>query len=289
MNFCLRLIISWSNHTDSQPGANKLSNVNFPLNHPHKLTARYQDLETKIQKLRSCSRTNESRTRKEGNFVQSCIHDSMISEKYWNNDELVHDRTIERTRPSFSVRGRHEISKKNSTGFRSIFIGWDKEKTSLVDSLHLCIRTHTHDSSSLFPSMKPRVKGIETEMNFSVYIYVAYKVEGLNLLWRGIASQPIFGDIYIAAGRDPRTWRFSLLSVPVTKFIRIGIADKNDNPPYFDKGLYEAEVDENEDIQHTVLTVTAKDHDECKWTHMQIREVFFLFSLSAFTESCNRE
>ena len=28
----------------------------------------------------------------------------------------------------------------------------------------------------------------------------------------------------------------------VSKFIRIGIADKNDNPPYFDKGLYEAEV-----------------------------------------------
>lgn len=50
----------------------------------------------------------------------------------------------------------------------------------------------------------------------------------------------------------------------VTKFIRIGIADKNDNPPYFDKALYEAEVDENEDIQHTVLTVTAKDHDECE-------------------------
>uniref|UniRef100_A0A182XN64 Cadherin domain-containing protein n=1 Tax=Anopheles quadriannulatus TaxID=34691 RepID=A0A182XN64_ANOQN len=53
--------------------------------------------------------------------------------------------------------------------------------------------------------------------------------------------------------------------VSVTKFIRIGIADKNDNPPYFDKALYEAEVDENEDIQHTVLTVTAKDHDECKY------------------------
>lgn len=58
--------------------------------------------------------------------------------------------------------------------------------------------------------------------------------------------------------------------VPVTKFIRIGIADKNDNPPYFDKALYEAEVDENEDIQHTVLTVTAKDHDECKYLHMRI-------------------
>ncbi|XP_071744986.1 neural-cadherin isoform X6 [Lepeophtheirus salmonis] len=48
----------------------------------------------------------------------------------------------------------------------------------------------------------------------------------------------------------------------VNKFIRIGIADKNDNPPYFDKHLYEAEVDENEDIQHTVLTVTANDKDE---------------------------
>jgi hypothetical protein len=50
----------------------------------------------------------------------------------------------------------------------------------------------------------------------------------------------------------------------VTKFIRISIADKNDNPPYFDKHLYEAEVDENEDIQHTVLTVTANDKDECE-------------------------
>jgi hypothetical protein len=56
-----------------------------------------------------------------------------------------------------------------------------------------------------------------------------------------------------------------MLLVAVTKFIRIGIADKNDNPPFFDKALYEAEVDENEDIQHTVLTVTAKDHDECEY------------------------
>ncbi len=38
----------------------------------------------------------------------------------------------------------------------------------------------------------------------------------------------------------------------MTKFIRISIADKNDNPPYFDKHLYEAEVDENEDIQVSV-------------------------------------
>ncbi|XP_022246295.1 neural-cadherin-like [Limulus polyphemus] len=48
----------------------------------------------------------------------------------------------------------------------------------------------------------------------------------------------------------------------VTKYIRIGIGDKNDNPPYFDQALYEAEVNEDEDIQHTVITVTAKDKDE---------------------------
>ncbi len=61
----------------------------------------------------------------------------------------------------------------------------------------------------------------------------------------------------------------------VTKFIRIGIADKNDNPPYFDKHLYEAEVDENEDIQHTVLTVTANDKDECK-KHF-VEELVYLY------------
>ena len=51
----------------------------------------------------------------------------------------------------------------------------------------------------------------------------------------------------------------------VTKYIRIGIGDKNDNPPYFDLPVYEAEVNEDEDIQHTVITVTAKDKDECKF------------------------
>ena len=74
----------------------------------------------------------------------------------------------------------------------------------------------------------------------------------------------------------------------VTKFIRIGIADKNDNPPYFDKALYEAEVDENEDIQHTVLTVTAKDLDECKSLSFVL--LFFLnrteVACCSFGESC---
>lgn len=48
----------------------------------------------------------------------------------------------------------------------------------------------------------------------------------------------------------------------MTKYIRIGIGDKNDNPPFFDQAQYEAEVNEDEDIQHTVITVTAKDKDE---------------------------
>ena len=45
----------------------------------------------------------------------------------------------------------------------------------------------------------------------------------------------------------------------MTKYIRIGIGDKNDNPPYFDQAQYEAEVNEDEDIQHSVISVTAKD------------------------------
>ena len=69
----------------------------------------------------------------------------------------------------------------------------------------------------------------------------------------------------------------------MTKFIRISIADKNDNPPYFDKHLYEAEVDENEDIQHTVLTVTANDKDECK------SELFELIVVNVFKNFLKNE
>lgn len=48
----------------------------------------------------------------------------------------------------------------------------------------------------------------------------------------------------------------------VTTKIRIGIGDKNDNSPYFDSSLYEAEVNEDEDNLHVLITVTAKDKDE---------------------------
>ncbi|XP_074602495.1 neural cadherin isoform X1 [Brevipalpus obovatus] len=58
----------------------------------------------------------------------------------------------------------------------------------------------------------------------------------------------------------------------VTKYIRIGIGDKNDNPPYFDQALYEAEVNEDEDMQHTVITVTARDKDESSKIRYEITD-----------------
>lgn len=51
----------------------------------------------------------------------------------------------------------------------------------------------------------------------------------------------------------------------VTKFIRTGIADKDDYPLFFEKAFYETEVDENEEINHPLLTVTARTHNECKY------------------------
>uniref|UniRef100_A0A6G1SIF4 Neural-cadherin n=1 Tax=Aceria tosichella TaxID=561515 RepID=A0A6G1SIF4_9ACAR len=48
----------------------------------------------------------------------------------------------------------------------------------------------------------------------------------------------------------------------VTTKIRIGIGDKNDNSPYFESLLFEAEVNEDEDIGHVLITVSAKDKDE---------------------------
>ena len=58
---------------------------------------------------------------------------------------------------------------------------------------------------------------------------------------------------------------FSLLSFAVTKFIRTGIADKDDYPLFFEKAFYETEVDENEEINHPLLTVTARTHNECEY------------------------
>ena len=50
----------------------------------------------------------------------------------------------------------------------------------------------------------------------------------------------------------------------VSKIIEVHIADKNDNIPFFERDLYEAEVDENEDMGHTVLVINAHDKDDCE-------------------------
>uniref|UniRef100_A0A182K8V8 Uncharacterized protein n=1 Tax=Anopheles christyi TaxID=43041 RepID=A0A182K8V8_9DIPT len=50
----------------------------------------------------------------------------------------------------------------------------------------------------------------------------------------------------------------------LTKFIKTGIADKNDYPLYFEKVIYEADIDENVEINHNFLNVTAKTHGEGK-------------------------
>ncbi|KAL1398457.1 hypothetical protein pipiens_008953 [Culex pipiens pipiens] len=43
-----------------------------------------------------------------------------------------------------------------------------------------------------------------------------------------------------------------------TKFIKTGIADKNDYPLYFEKVIYEADIEENVEVNHNFLNVTAK-------------------------------
>eukprot|EP00095_Tigriopus_kingsejongensis_P004384 maker-scaffold1072_size64607-snap-gene-0.18 protein:Tk04384 transcript:maker-scaffold1072_size64607-snap-gene-0.18-mRNA-1 annotation:"GK18219" len=112
--------------------------------------------------------------------------------------------------------------------------------------------------------------------NNQVYYYISEKSEGqnyfkINSQTGEISTKDVFDRekqgayaLEIEARDGAPSARPNSGGQPnsVTKFMRIAIADKNDNPPYFDKHLYEAEVDENEDIQHTVLTVTANDKDE---------------------------
>lgn len=46
--------------------------------------------------------------------------------------------------------------------------------------------------------------------------------------------------------------------------MRFGIGNRNVSPPYFDKHLYETEVEESVEPQTTVLTVNVHDHNESK-------------------------
>ncbi|CAG2115666.1 unnamed protein product, partial [Medioppia subpectinata] len=56
----------------------------------------------------------------------------------------------------------------------------------------------------------------------------------------------------------------------MTQLIRIDISDKNDCPPFFYQSIYEAEVNEDEDIGHTFITLTAKDMDKSSKLHYEI-------------------
>lgn len=51
----------------------------------------------------------------------------------------------------------------------------------------------------------------------------------------------------------------------VTKFIRTNGADRGDLPLYFEKSVYEIEVDESADINQTIFTVATKHHGDCKY------------------------
>ncbi|XP_066976565.1 neural-cadherin-like isoform X1 [Macrobrachium rosenbergii] len=58
----------------------------------------------------------------------------------------------------------------------------------------------------------------------------------------------------------------------VTKFLRIGLADKNDHPPFFEQSLYEVELLEDQAVNQTLLTLTANDLDEVSRMHYEIIE-----------------
>ncbi|XP_021703018.1 neural-cadherin isoform X1 [Aedes aegypti] len=74
-------------------------------------------------------------------------------------------------------------------------------------------------------------------------------------------------------------WVLTNSTYLVTKFIKTGNADKNDYPLYFEKVIYEADIDENVEVNHNFLNVTAKTHAEApsiryKITSGNIGDVF---------------
>ncbi|XP_064106869.1 cadherin-20-like [Macrobrachium nipponense] len=58
----------------------------------------------------------------------------------------------------------------------------------------------------------------------------------------------------------------------VTKFLRIGLADKNDHPPFFEQSLYEVELEEDEAVNQSLLTLSARDLDEASRMFYEIVE-----------------
>lgn len=54
--------------------------------------------------------------------------------------------------------------------------------------------------------------------------------------------------------------------------MRIFISDVNDNKPVFTQSVYEVNVDEDQDVGSTVITVSANDEDEGKELEFLIAE-----------------
>lgn len=51
----------------------------------------------------------------------------------------------------------------------------------------------------------------------------------------------------------------------MSKFIRLGVSDKNEHAPYFEKGVFEVDIEENKEANNPVLTVAAKDRKDCEY------------------------
>lgn len=77
-----------------------------------------------------------------------------------------------------------------------------KKKTSTLSTSSSV--TYARDPSLPIDETKGKRDGNGNEFSV-IYIYKVGRIEGANLLWRGIASQPIFGDFYIAVGREKGT------------------------------------------------------------------------------------
>ncbi|KAG8270110.1 beta-catenin binding [Homalodisca vitripennis] len=72
---------------------------------------------------------------------------------------------------------------------------------------------------------------------------------------------------------------------PVSKFIRLGATDKNEHAPYFEKGVFELDIEENEEINHPILTVAAKDRKDSTRVRYEITRgnIGGVFALSSKT------
>lgn len=64
--------------------------------------------------------------------------------------------------------------------------------------------------------------------------------------------------------KDVPSLTYCLFVVAVSKILRNG-SDGDEGTPYFDNSIYEAEVDENEQLDHPVLTVSAHTPNNCKY------------------------